>query len=89
MPTASKAPQDVKAELYYYKYEPVGLPPGLYDSPHFGQLIAGRVFEVRPDQLQFVTHDPSWSKSSKKQFEDQSTFTADRAALGGSIYSEE
>jgi hypothetical protein len=65
----------------YYRYTPQNLPSGIYDNPTFGELIPGRIVEVRARHESVVRDNPDWTKASKKQFESQPTITEQRDEL--------
>lgn len=67
------------AEAKHYRFAPENLPDGIYDSPHFGELIPGRVAEIPPEKVHLVAYHPDWEKATRKQYEDQPDLEVDKA----------
>lgn len=78
---------DDNTALSYWRWDP-DLPDGSYDTPHFGELVPGRVVGVRQDQAYLVSNDPAWSKATKKQYDSQPTIIEERAARRQSSHEE-
>lgn len=72
--------EDVTPTVEYWRWQPQGLPDGVYDNPLFGELVPGRVVEIREDQLPIVKASPDWEKSTVKQYEKQPDIHDEREA---------
>lgn len=62
--------QDVTVAVKHYRYEP-DAPPGVYTTPFFGEVVTGEVIEVSGDRAQQAANDPSWTKATKKDYDNQ------------------
>jgi hypothetical protein len=72
----------------YYRFAP-DLHPGLYDSPHLGHLIPGRIYAIRADQTYLVANDAAWQEATREEYEAQATtIQEDRVRLQGSARKE-
>ena len=63
--------QDQAAQVAYYRWTPEDEPDGIYSSPHFGELVPGRVIEVTENKLHLAANDPAFKKATKKDFDNQ------------------
>lgn len=74
----STVDQSVTPEYWVWSL-PDGLPDGIYDLPRFGEVVDGRVVEVTGEADQVAARQsPSFKKSSRKAFEEQSDMQIER-----------
>jgi hypothetical protein len=66
------APREEPTPSYFeFTPNPVETPAGKYTNPQLGEVVPGRIYEMRAHQVSVFAGHPDWKKSTPKAFSAQ------------------